>query len=251
MKPIYIIVFLLTSLSINAADAPDVIKAKADSAFSKRNYGMCVDLYSKLAKQGESAPVYYNLGCSYYRLDDIPHSLLWLERASRLDPSDDDIRFNLDMVRSKTIDRITPQHEMFFISAWQSLYRQMSVTEWAYAAIGTFILTLILIAVYLLCNNIVLRKTGFFGAILSLLLCILFNLLAYSQRSYFIHHTAGIIMEPAVTVKSTPEESGTDLFVIHEGTHVEIEDDTMRDWAEVSIADGKVGWIQKKVYEKI
>lgn len=247
-----LLALFFVSIGVSAdRDSIDVIKQRADSAFSKRNYEMSVRLYSQLAKKGESLPVYYNLGCSYYRLDDIPQSLLWLERASRLDPSDRDIRFNLDIARSKTIDRITPEHQIFFVSLWQTMYRQLSVTEWAILSIVLFVFMLILVAVYLLCTNIVLRKLGFFGAMLCLILCILCNLLAYSQRIYYTTHSAGIIMEPAVTVKSTPEDSGTDLFVIHEGTRVEIEDDTMHDWAEVSIADGKVGWVRKKVYEKI
>ena len=83
------------------------------------------------------------------------------------------------------------------------------------------------------------------------MMCILFNVLAYSLRNYNNTHTAGIIMEPAVTVRSTPTKSGADLFVIHEGTRVEIRDNSMRDWAEVQIADGKVGWIEKSTYEAI
>ena len=66
-----------------------------------------------------------------------------------------------------------------------------------------------------------------------------------------MNHVNGIVMDPAVTVKSTPTESGSDLFVIHEGTRVEIQDSSMKDWFEIQIADGKIGWIPKNSLELI
>lgn len=258
MKYIYNIVVLLCLLVCmpSAAmdlskDSVDMLKIQADSAYANEDFENAERIYLQLAEQGESATIYYNLGCTYYRQDIISKAVLWFERAAQLDPSDDDIRFNLAMARGKTVDRIVPRHEMFFVSAWKTLMHSQSVTEWAYWAIGAFILCLMLVALYLYCSAVTLRKIGFFGAIIALLLCILFNILAYSLRNYNTTHTAGIVMEPAVTVRSTPTKSGTDLFVIHEGTRVEIKDNSMRDWAEVQIADGKVGWIEKSTYEAI
>jgi SH3-like domain-containing protein len=66
-----------------------------------------------------------------------------------------------------------------------------------------------------------------------------------------MNHSNGVVMSPAVTVKSTPTESGSDLFVIHEGTCVEIKDSSMKDWLEIQIADGKLGWVPKKTLELI
>ena len=86
---------------------------------------------------------------------------------------------------------------------------------------------------------------------LSLLFVILFNIMAWSLRSRNDNRMEGIIMSPAVVVKSTPDKSGTDLFVIHEGTKIVIRDNTLRDWVEVVIADGKVGWVRKDVFETI
>lgn len=252
-KLLLLLVFAVTTSHAVAVpkDSLDVMKAQADSAYAVGDFEVAERIYLQLAEQGESASIYYNLGCTYYRQDNIAKAVLWFERAAQLDPSDDDIRFNLTMARSKTIDRIIPRHEMFFVSAWKSVMHSQSVTEWAYCAIGAFIIALLLVALYLYSSAIPLRKIGFFGAILCLLSCVLFNVFAYGLRNYNNTHTAGIVMESAVTVRSTPTKSGTDLFVIHEGTHVEIKDNSMRDWAEVQIADGKVGWIEKSTYEAI
>ena len=42
-------------------------------------------------------------------------AILNYERALRLDPSNKDIRFNLDLARSKTIDRVSERVEIFFV----------------------------------------------------------------------------------------------------------------------------------------
>ncbi|MBP3688667.1 MAG: tetratricopeptide repeat protein [Bacteroidaceae bacterium] len=254
---IYNIILLLT-LAITATAAPtpqtidaDAVKKQADSAYTARRYSQARDKYLQLVRHGKSLSVYYNLACSYYRLEDYPNSVLWFERASRLDPSDDDVRHNLDMARSKTIDRIVPRHRIFFVSAWNSLTHFTTITRWAQAAISLFAIALLMAALYLFGPDIRLRKAGFFTSISATLLCILCNLCAYSQRYDNNHHSAGILMSPSVTVKSTPEKTGKSLFVLHHGTRVEIQDDSMKDWVEITIADGKTGWIPRNTYQEI
>jgi len=66
-----------------------------------------------------------------------------------------------------------------------------------------------------------------------------------------LKHENGIIMAPSVTVKSTPNEKGTDLFILHEGRKVMIKDNTMKEWKEIQLEDGNVGWIPSNVIEII
>ena len=197
MKHIYSIVILLFLVCLPSAgmdmsvDSLNLLKTQADSAYANEDFEGAERIYLQLAEQGESAVVCYNLGCTYYRQDKMANAVLWLERAAQLDPSDDDIRFNLTMARSKTIDRIIPRHEMFFVSAWKTMMQGQSVTEWAYYGIAAFVLSLCLLSLYIFSSPVLLRKIGFFGAILSFLLCLLFNVLAYSLRRYNNSHTAG------------------------------------------------------------
>ena len=53
------------------------------------------------------------------------------------------------------------------------------------------------------------------------------------------------------TVKSTPNKSGTDLFILHEGRKVIIKDNTMKEWKEIKLEDGNVGWVPTNVIEII
>ena len=55
-------------------------------------------------------------------------------------------------------------------------------------------------------------------------------------------HEYAIIFRPSVTVKSSPADSGTDLFVIHEGTKVKVRE-TLGSWSEIELSDGNIGWM--------
>ena len=105
-----------------------------------------------------SAEVYYNLGNAYYRTDNITKAVLNYERAHLLSPGDEDISFNLQFARSKTIDKITPESEMFFVTWWKALVNFTSVDCWAKTGIIAIIMALILVLVYLFGPHIVLRK---------------------------------------------------------------------------------------------
>lgn len=246
---------LLDSTQINAQkmEAEDIyiLKQEADSAFANDEYEQAINLYSRVAKQTESADVCYNLGCSYYRLDNMAQSVLWFERAYLLNPGDDDVRYNLELARSKTIDKIIPRHEMFFVTIYRNLVNMMSLHSWTITCIALFVLALLAFSLYLYSNRVVIRKVSFLAAFILILLVVLGNICASQQRKWAKNRDTGIIMQSAVTVKSTPSDNGNDLFVIHEGTKIKIHDNSLKDWCEIQIADGKVGWIQKKTFELI
>lgn len=236
---------LLVSIASVAQD-----KAVADSAYAKEDYQTAISIYESLLSDNVSPELYYNLGNAYYRIDDMPHAILNYERALLLSPGDSDIRFNLQMARNKTIDKIIPESEMFFVTWYKSLVNIMGVDGWAILAIIMFAFAAILILLYVFTDVVIIRKIGFFGAGLSMIIFVVANVFAYQQGNKVASYNGAIIMSTA-NVKSTPAENGTDLFVLHEGTRVDITDDSMNDWKEVRIADGKEGWIETKKLELI
>jgi tetratricopeptide (TPR) repeat protein len=243
---------LQSSSSLNSDSALTVVtKAMADSAYTQGNYQQAISDYEDLLKQGVSADIYYNLGNAYYRMDDMTRAVLNYERALLLAPGDRDIRFNLQMARSKTIDKIIPETELFFVTWYRSLVNQMSVDQWARVALISLALAIVLALVYLFANRIWLRKLGFFGAILLIIVFVLGNVFAQYQKSGLLDRRGAIIMGSAVTVKSTPAQNGTDLFILHEGTKVTITDGQLKDWKQVRVADGKEGWVETSQIEII
>ena len=246
---------LLAVISLTSYFSPltsnAVTKAEADSAYVQERYQQAAKDYEALLKQGVSADLYYNLGNCYYRMDQMTQAVLNYERALLLSPGDKDIRFNLQMARSKTIDKITPESEMFFVTWYRSLVNVMSVDGWARTALVALIVAIVLALFYLFSDRIWLRKIGFFGGIIALLLFLVGNLFAWQQKSNLTQRTGAIIIKSAVNVKSTPSKNGTDLYILHEGTKVTVTDSSMREWRKIRVADGKEGWLEVSEIEVI
>ena len=243
---VLLLIFMGFSLSASA-----VTKQNADTEYTKGNYQQAIKDYEDLLKNGVSPEVYYNLGNAYYRTDNITKAVLAYERAHLLSPGDEDINFNLQFARSKTIDKITPVSEMFFVTWYKALVNFTSVDNWAKTGILSIILALVLVLVYLFAPQLLLRKVGFFGGILFFVVFLLSSLFAYQQKQILVNRTGAIIVAPTVNVKKTPSRQSADQFVIHEGTRVDITDRSMDGWRGIHLADGRDGWIETKQLEEI
>lgn len=234
-----------------ARQESNVTKAEGDSAYMRNDYASAIQIYENLLKNGEAAEVYYNLGNSYYKADDIAKAILNYERALLLQPGNADIRANLEIARSKTIDKVIPVPEIFFVAWTKSLINSLSVDAWAKLGVVFFILLLVSLYLFFFSKQIAGKKTGFIGGIVFLALVVLSNVFAAQQKNELTDRNAAIVLSPSVTVRSTPSESGTSLFILHEGRKVEIKDNTMREWKEIRLEDGKVGWVPASAVEVI
>ena len=229
-----------------------VTKVEADALYEQERYRDAAAAYeSVLQTGGVAAEVYYNLGNCYYKVDEIPLAVLNYERALLLDPGDGDIRANLALARGKTVDKVVPPSEMFFVTWWRDLTHCMSMDVWAILGLSAFVLLLLGALAYMFASPLWARKWGFYGALVMLVVVLIANLAAVSQHFDQTHRNAAIILSPVVTVKSAPSATGTDLFLIHEGTKVEILDGTMKEWMEVKYEEGKQGWIPVSAAERI
>lgn len=228
-----------------------ITKANADSAYVHGEYQQAIADYQELLKKGVSAQLYYNLGNAYYRTDNIAQALLAYERASLLSPGNSDIRFNLEFVRSKTIDKLPESSDLFFVTWYKSLVYFTSVDTWAWVALVALSCALLLMLAYLFAERMSLRKVGFFGGIAALLVFLLSSIFAWQQRNDLENRTGAIVVAPSVNVKKTPVATGSDSFVLHEGTRVDIVDKSMKAWYGIRISDGREGWLPVSQVEKI
>ena len=266
MRKIYfnIILLLVSVMTYAQADSIQVekdiaqipmevaTKTKADSAYINNDFASAVSLYENiLANQGESADIYYNLGNSYYKMDNIAKAIVNYEKALMLNPGNGDIRFNLELAQSKTIDKVAPISEVFLMTWVKDLTNTMNEKEWAKMGIITFILVLLMLTLYFFSKKIVLKKIGFISAVCLILICIIANIFASNQKEEAQSHSTAIIMAPSVTIKSTPNDNGTDLFILHEGRKVMIKDNSMREWKEIQLEDGNAGWVPASTIEII
>ena len=242
---------LLAMICFGGTSAKAVTKNNADTEYQKGNYQQAIRDYEEVLKNGESAEIYFNLGNAYYRTDNITKAVLNYERARLLSPGDDDINFNLQFARSKTIDKITPESEMFFVTWYKSLVNFTSVDNWAKTGILCIVMALLLVLLYLFGPQLMLRKIGFFGGLAFFVIFLLSNLFAFQQKQALDNRTGAIIISPSVNIKKTPAKNSADQFVLHEGTRVDIIDKGMTDWRCIRVGDGREGWIETKAIEEI
>ena len=239
------------SLQQISSSLEDATKAEGDSAYMKNDYASAIQIYEALLNRGEAADIYYNLGNSYYKAGDIAKAILNYERALLLQPGNGDIRANLEIARSKTVDKVEPVPEIFFVSWTKSLINSMSVDSWAVCGVVCFILLIVSFYLFIFSKQIVLKKAGFISGIVFLAVTILANVFANQQKDELTNRNSAIVINPSVTVRSTPSESGTSLFILHEGHKVGVKDGSMKDWKEIRLEDGKVGWVPASAIEII
>jgi tetratricopeptide (TPR) repeat protein len=244
------ILLLFISTELFAFD-PQVRIQQGNKYYSENNFEKAAAEYKTVLDSGfVSAELYYNLGNVYFKLANYKKAILYYEKAKLLKPGDDDIDFNLELARSFTIDKIEAIPELFFITWFKVIRNTMSATMWAFISIGSFIISLIAFLFYLLSGRIFLKKIGFWVGIILLLASAGAFGFGNSLKQLQVNQNTAIIFTPSVSIKSTPSESGTSLFVLHEGTKVEIIDTTGA-WCEIKIASGNRGWIKINDLEKI
>lgn len=227
------------------------LQKQAAAAYKAEKYEEATTLYLKLSKMGESADVCYNLGNCYYRQNDIANSVLWYERAQILDPSDGDVRANLMFVQTKTVDKIVSEEDIFFVRWYKSILVSQSISTWFILGLVFCVLFFAGALLYYVSQEIVLRKVGFFGSVIALLLFILVNTFAYQQNKMQTVRNRAVMMQTAVAVKSTPSDNGTDLFLLHAGTTMTIIDASIPGWAQIRLSNDKEGWLPVSAIEKI
>ena len=222
-----------------------------NKAYIDGNYEKAIEEYNAIIEGGEySMELYYNLANAYFKQGEMGKAILYYNKALRIAPSQEDVRHNLALAEAQTKDRIAVIPE-FFLHRWLRVVRNaMSCTAWSVLSLASFALLLAFALLFLLASRIGWRKGGFYGALCALLLFIATTSFAVSSRNDMLTHDEAVVMASALPVKSSPDRSATDLFVLHEGTKVRIVTE-VDEWCEVAIADGKKGWCEKRNIEEI
>lgn len=239
-----------------AADAqmsyPDSLWQSGVTHYSDGRWNEAVKDFSGLVSLGCSdVALFYNLGNACFKAEDYPHAILYYERALKIDPSFADARFNLEFARSQIQDKIETVPEFFLKSWMRSLCYKMPSNVWAAVSLVMFALFLGLMLLYLLGSTAAMRRTGFFAGIAALLLSIAAGGFARWQYNDYRNADSAVVTAAVTSVKSSPSSaSGKDLFVLHGGTKVKILDDVGQ-WKNISIADGRQGWISSADIEVI
>ena len=219
---------------------------QANAAYNAGNYDSAKELYEKiLTLDMESVPLYFNMGNTYYKMHDYPMAIYCYEKALKLDPSNEDVQINLAIANRAIVDKIEPMPQSFIVRWWQNTRVWFSGDQWAWLSIVVFALLLVSLFLFLRARKLGVRKLGFFTGLVFLLVFALSVVFAFQLKQSSLTQDQAIIMTPTVNVKSSPNEASVDLFVLHEGTKVDVLE-TESGWNKIRIANGSVGWLSEE-----
>lgn len=255
---ISILLSFLFSLSVFAAPSTDI----ASQLYNSGDYRQAAESFLSIAKvDGDSPELLFNIANSYAQAGDLGNAILYYSRAFRLDPSNKEIKNNLEYFASKVEDSnraelrgkkisVSPDHETFFQSVNRIVCAEVAPNVWAILAAVLFIITLAAVAIYLFCSDVRLRKAGFFGGILTFFVSILFVIFAFMSASYYDSHDKAVLMayktelliEPSSDAKPATNQlcQGTRLDIIAEETDVE----GRPTWYKVRLNSDIEGWLR-------
>lgn len=244
-----------TSSAAGATDAaavtPEQLWDLANTAYIHNDFRTAIDRYRAIEAQGlRSAKLCYNLANALFKQERLGEAILWYRRALRLAPGDEDIRYNLAVAEARTKDTIERIPEFAWTTWVRALRRTMNATAWTVLSLVALAATGVLVLVYLLARRLSLRKAGFYGLLAAAGLFVVTTLFAAGQRREQLNRDEAVVMATSAAVKSSPDRAATDLFVLHEGTTLRITN-RLDDWSEVTIADGKKGWTERRNIEEI
>ena len=250
MKRSILIISLILSFSPMLLAQSNALK-QANNLYSKGEYTDAAKQYEKvLAAEGVAPELYFNLGNAYYKSNELGKCILNYERALRLSPMYEDARYNLETAQLKVVDNVA-QNQSFFIGKWiDSLIKMLSSNQWFWTSVILFLLCLGGAFLFIFGSSRIIRKTSFYAASVMLGISLLTVFFAGIRKDQMMNHREAIVMTGTISVKGSPDKSGTDLFQLHEGTKVVVKS-TLGTWVEIKLGNGNVGWVEQENIERI
>jgi tetratricopeptide (TPR) repeat protein len=232
--------------AVHAQADPDSLVNAGNRYYMQKDYQNAAACYTKVLNMGyQAADLYFNTGNAWYKLNNIPRAILYYEKAKLLKPADEDIKQNLMIANARIVDKIDAIPE-FFIKRWLVAFTGMfSPDQWAVISLILFAFSLSAFFIYMTSGSYALKRAGSMLGILGLVLSLSGLMMMHSRKHSIRNSHGAIVMSPVVNVKSSPDLQGTSVFVLHEGTKVNVID-SVQQWKEVRIPDGNKGWIQNK-----
>lgn len=249
-KLFFLLLFVFL-FSFAKASENNYLLDSANMAYSKGDYSKATKLYENILIEGkEASEIYFNLGNAYYKSNNIAFAILNYERALKLMPDNDDYIFNLKLANQKIEDKIDVAPQLFLIQWKNGIVNLMTEKGWSELCIVLIIIALLLFAIYITSQKRGFKKLGFFGGITLSIIGIITFFVAKHKYDSSLNSSEAIITSAAITVIGSPNEKGTKLFILHEGTKVSISQKNVS-WVEIKIANGNTGWIKKSEMQEI
>ena len=143
------VALMLAALALPAAQAQNVdsLWAQAVSDYTEENYRAALDGFAAIEEAGYVSPdLYYNMGNCCYKLGhQLGRSILYYEKALKLDPAYEDAAVNLEIAREGTLDRIEAVPEFILLTWFKAFRDTLSSDAWAWIALALLLTVAVMV----------------------------------------------------------------------------------------------------------
>ena len=240
-----IIIFLNIFLCLNL-QANDSLFTLANEDYANQNYSLAIDKYQSILSLAiESSELYYNLGNSYYKINEIHQAIYNYEKSLKLNPNFTEAKENLELCNLLLIDKIDKMPELFYKTYYKKLKKLLPKKWWKTTSL---ILIWSFIFIYLI--KIITNRNFNFLQNIVLVFSLLFFVIYQDISNDSLKNKEAIIFSQVIDIMSAPSEKANKLFTLHLGTKVKI-NDQIENWVNISLANGNKGWVALKHLKEI
>lgn len=209
--------------------------AKGNDSYIKGDYTQAIIIYKKLLdKVSASDDLYYNLGNAYFKNEMLGEAIYYYKLALELNPRNANILYNLNFARKETKDKIE-NTAVFKIS---SLF-PFSKTEFHYI----FLLLSFIFWGALMLHLYAKKDVYKWARNISLLFIVLLVIPAF--KSVFLQAPFGVVTKDNIKVYSGAGAGNVVLFSLQKGSEFDVLSKDNKDWATITLADGKKGMVKQ------
>lgn len=241
MKRILTLLLVILSFTVQAQN--EALFSNATEAYNTSDYNKAIENYLKIIETGQhSSELYFNLGNSYYKLNQVAPSIYYYEKALLLKPNDAEILNNLGYAQNMTLDAIELMPETGLSKIYKDITGQLSFDQWGYAAVIFMLLFVLLYIAFYYLQYATKKRIAFISSLIFLILAVVSVIFAFLQYNDFQADKPAIVFDDEIKITSEPNKSSQTVFTLHEGTKLQVLEE-LKGYKKIRIADGQTGWL--------
>ena len=224
---------------------------EANLLYNEGEYMDAIEVYLGIIDDGlHSADLYFNIGNSYYKINDTPNSIFYYEKALLLDPDNESVKNNLSYAQNMLIDKIETLPKNQITVLFDSILSVFSYEYWQFFTILFQLLFVIFFILFFISKNSVLKRKYLTYSSTSLLIFIITLIISINSKNNYLKTDPAILFDKEVSFRSEPNLRSEEIFKLHEGLKINIKE-TVSDWTLIELSNGSEGWIPTVSFRKI
>jgi tetratricopeptide (TPR) repeat protein len=224
---------------------------KANAAYADDKFEVAVRLYNSILDDSlVSSELYFNLGNAYFKMNDLANAIYHYEKALQLNPSDADIKENLKIANTQTIDKVKDAPESNLRSLVYTVTHALKLRTWAWASILLSLMFGVFMILYFKSSTVKNKRRNFSFAMFFFVVAVVSLFFGRFQNQLQQDQSYAIIFENQLPVLVEPNPRSDVNFELNKGTKVSL-GSTFRDYTEIELSDGSEGWVKTSAFKKL